>query len=632
MKRLISLSFSVFIFTLSGCGGESDQLPVDGRDFDGDDYSQQTHYTGKVIDGYLQNARVWLDMDGDSQYTPGPLTITLENGSEVVLPSGEPTAMSGAGGVFSLDISELDIDPGIGPDLKAVDYSLYALAIPAKTLEETHNGNVAIKNAYMMSASPGVRNVTPLTTLARYRTLTMLLPGSGANPTASFNGLNLIKDYILTNDHRSHAYARALARFMGSQFPEEYNNILKKPGSDGTERYLSKPASYLLGISIVHNAGRIFAIVDASEQAGYDKINIDELDLPLVPLELDDPVLLTGQRVYAESKRNAATLPANQSDLTISSELSFDYSEDGRLLSVSSDGCLAPSMAGLARLIKVNGYMANMGTQWLPSAALSAQSAINHSNEGVDERLIFKWDEKRIEFETTTTCHEHEGIQAGSTELGGNPEVVYSWASEGGKLEELVANIPASGVVRKLSLKKANATIGFPGYRYSENNTELESLLFSSNVTSCTVEQEAAAANLAVSANQGYSFSGYSPQPASFVDLALEFDTREFSGPAEPDGKLIVNRLLRYGFLDPVMADLTHVDADSGFEWVMLYPGVDNAEFLADQPNLISEAYLNRYSGARDCGREFKSTSSVAYARVAYHYQNLSEYLTGLLQ
>ncbi|MCK5863727.1 MAG: hypothetical protein KAG87_01140, partial [Marinobacter adhaerens] len=148
MKRLIGFSVSVLYLALAGCGEESDELPVDGRDFDGVEYSEPAPYTGKVIDGYLNNARVWLDMDGDSQFTPGPLVIELDNGAEVTLASGEPTAMSGTGGRFTIDISELVLPPSVGPDLDPRDYPLHAVALPGKTLEETRNGEVPVASAY----------------------------------------------------------------------------------------------------------------------------------------------------------------------------------------------------------------------------------------------------------------------------------------------------------------------------------------------------------------------------------------------------------------------------------------------------------------------------------------------------
>ncbi|MDK9559410.1 hypothetical protein QQF73_17380 [Marinobacter sp. M216] len=633
MKRLPSLSVFALTLTLTGCGEESDQLPVDGRDFDGAEYSESAAYTGKVIDGYLKNARVWLDMDRDGQYTAGPLIITLENGADVVLESGEPTAMSGAGGAFSLDVSELSVDPVVGPDLDPRDYPLIALAIPGQTLEETRAGDLVVTDAFMMSASPGLRNITPLTTLARFRGLAGLPEGAGEDLDASLVDLNLVRDYVLAGDDQAHAYARALARFMASQVPQEYNHLLAAPGSDGTERYLSPQAAFLLGISLVQNANQVIGIVNDAANGDFANVDIDSLVLPEVPLALSDPTLLTLQRVFAQPERSD-TLPANLSDLQISAELAFDYSEDGRIKSVSAEGCLSPSMPELARLISAGGYVANLGTQWLPSAALSAQSRINFANAGVDERLEFDWVNNRIYFETTTTCHDQEGIFAGSSELGGNPEVTYSWTMQDGSLAELVAQIPQPGgsmLTRTLEPQEANATAGFPGYRLSESGSELEALTFSEALTDCTVAQEAVGMDLVVSAAQGYDFSGYSPQPASFVDLALEFDAREFAYPG-PEDRLTLKRPLRYGFLDPASASLTNVDADGSFEWVMYYPPVGEGTFEAGQPNLIEEAYLKKYSGARACGREFEEAPSGAYARVEYGYQRLSDYLLGLLE
>ena len=120
MKRLLPLSVTLLTLALTGCGEESDKSPVDGRDFDAEDYSEPEPYTGRVIDGYLRNARVWLDMDGDSQYTPGPMTFENSAGTEITLRDGEPTALTGEGGVFSLDTAELVQDPSISPDLSLI--------------------------------------------------------------------------------------------------------------------------------------------------------------------------------------------------------------------------------------------------------------------------------------------------------------------------------------------------------------------------------------------------------------------------------------------------------------------------------------------------------------------------------
>ncbi|HAU17841.1 MAG TPA: hypothetical protein DCS72_05820 [Marinobacter adhaerens] len=627
MKRLIGFSVSVLSLALAGCGEESDELPVDGRDFDGVEYSEPAPYTGKVIDGYLNNARVWLDMDGDSQFTPGPLVIELDNGAEVTLASGEPTAMSGTGGRFTIDISELVLPPSVGPDLDPRDYPLHAVALPGKTLEETRNGEVPVASAYLMSAPPGVRNITPLTTLARYRGVvglgSFLETPSGV--AASLADLNLVRDYILAQDDRSHAYARALARFMASQIPEAYNDLLAAENSDGTERFLSREAAFLLGVSLIQNAADVIAVVDTAAQGDFANVDADALTLPEVDVELSDPVLLTGQKVYAEPS-NQDTLPANRSGLQISAELAFDYSESGRLLSVSANGCLSPSMPELARLIGVNGYMANLHTQWLPSAALSEQSRLNFDEDGTDERLIFDWDSRRAYFETSTTCHQYRGISAGSTELGGNAEVTYSWTKDSGELAELVAEY-GTGKTRTLVPDMANSSSVFPGYRLSEQGSEVEAVTFAVGISNCTPQEDAVGANQVVTGVQPYQFSGYDPQPEGFTDTVLEFDRREFSGPEQPD-----LRLLRYGFLDPDRLGLDRVTGDGSFEWVMNYPTAGGPGFVAEQPNLIRDAYLTRYSAGGDCGREFEGIPSSAYARVEYSYQRLSEYLVELLE
>lgn len=627
MLRQLAVSFFVPVLALTGCSEDSSELAMDGRDFDGVAYSQPAPYSGRVIDGYLKNARVWLDLDGDSQYTPGPLAIKLDNGNVATLAAGEPTAMSGEEGQFSLDVTELDLAPEVGPDLDPRDYSLFAIALPGQTLEQTWSGDVPVARAFLMSAAPGIRNITPLTTLARYRTLF----GLGSYLEApeglaeSLAGLNLAADYVLAGDDRAHAYARALARFMASQIPDNYNEVLAAADSDGTERYLSRQAAYLLGISLVQNAPSVIAVVDEAAGGDYANVDPDALPLPEVPLELSDPVLVTHQRILAQPESDQ-NLPVGTSSLMMSAELFFDYSEAGQLLSVSAEGCLAPSMPELARLINVNGLMFQLGSQWRPSASLSPQSRIAYEAGGMDERLIFDWENQRVYFETSTTCHAHEGISAGSTELAGNPEVIYRWQNADDAVSELVAEIPqadGSVLVQKLMPEAWEAPEDYDGYRLSEGGEEVSSLLVGAETT-CNPDPEAVGMDQVVTAQYAYEFSGYEPQPANFVNLALEYDTRDLDGDGEGAP---VSRLLRYGFLDPDLSGLANVEAGSGFQWAMYY----SATFDPANSDLIREAYLSSYSGARTCGRDFGETPSSAYAKVEYSYKTLSEYLLGML-
>jgi len=115
---------------LVGCGGGSDS------DSNNDVAATKT-YSVKAIDGYLNGALVWLDVNGDFQNNPD-----------------EPTATSTAGGNAVLDVTDVT-DPE--------KYSVIVRAIKGKTIDEDTNKVVAAD--YVMSAPAGQTHVTPLSTL-----------------------------------------------------------------------------------------------------------------------------------------------------------------------------------------------------------------------------------------------------------------------------------------------------------------------------------------------------------------------------------------------------------------------------------------------------------------------------------
>lgn len=618
MKRLLPISVALFTLSLAGCGEESDESPVDGRDFDAEGYSEPEPYTGRVIDGYLRNARVWLDMDGDSQYTPGPLTIENQYGTEITLPDGEPTAVTGEDGKFSLDTSQLVQDPSVSPDIDPRDFPLFAVILPDQTLEQTRMGEVVLEDAYMLSAPPGVRNVTPLSTLVRHRREIGVqdLTATTNDLADALGNVNLVSDYVKSGDHRAHAYARAFARFMASQFPEEYATLLRN--GDGRERYLSEEAAFLLGVSFVRNALDVVRLVDeAASQGNYENINVDELALPEVPVELDDPVVLERQTVLARGE--GSELPASMSNLSVSAELVFDYSEDGRVTSITAHGCMMPSMREMARLINARGKIANTSTQWMPGISLAQESATYYEDEVADERLVFDWENRRATFETTTTCH--AGLEPSSTELGGPADITYEWTMVDAQVQSLTATSDMGTEV--LEPDYDFETEAFFGFTRKVEGVEEEIVALDSSVQSCktSIHPDDENAALVVSAQQPYTVSGTIPQPDGFESLALEFDIR--------DSRL---RPLRYGFLDETMASTPGVNNSEGFDWAFYYPFETSNEFVEGQPNLISTAYLNRHGGSRACAREFERMPSAAYARVNYTYQRLSEYLSGLVE
>lgn len=640
MKRLISVTVPLLSLAIAGCGDESDDLPVDGREFDGVTYSERAPYEGRVIDGYLNNARVWLDLDDNGQYTAGPVEIELDSGNTHVLENGEPTVMSGPGGRFSMDVSALDVPPSIGANLDPRDYPLYALAIPGQTLEERSYGDEPVTRAFLMSASPGVTNITPLTTLARFRSLAGQWNTENPIPDnrfADLDGINLWKDYILANDDRAHAYAQALARFMASQIPDGYNDYLAGNGSDGSEAsLLPRDGVYLLGYSVVQNVDEVIALVDevASLSGGnYGNVDPDALELPDVDVEVSNPRLLVSQRVSARPTRSG-TLPTNTSDLGISAELSFEYSEGGRLLAVSSRGCMGISLPEMARLFQADGYMTNLKTQWLPSVSLSPLSAEKYDDEGVDERLEFDWQAREARLDTATACHQQTlGLAHGITELDEISDVVWKWNDQAGTLEE-----SATGRAEKrvLTVESANSPAEVldgeqppldlvSGYQLTEGGGLEAGVQFTGGGATCA--PQGVAPNDTERNGQyatrlfPFSFTSDVADSDLFGAGAYEYDIDERNGVS-------VARLLRFPFLDRATANLEEVDSANGaFQWQLFYDALNGDGLDPQRPNLLKTAYLVDFVATSDCGDGPLDRPGRAYSTVEYEYQSLSDYL-----
>jgi len=125
---VVALGLSSSI-ALVGCGGSDDNSGQATA-------PTPVFYNIKVIDGYLTNAQVWLDIDGNKQ-----------------LDSNEPSVLSGDGGIAKLNVTNID-----NPE----QYSTYAKIIFGQTVDEDSG---PVTHDYLMSAPPGELAVTPLSTL-----------------------------------------------------------------------------------------------------------------------------------------------------------------------------------------------------------------------------------------------------------------------------------------------------------------------------------------------------------------------------------------------------------------------------------------------------------------------------------
>ena len=124
----------VSIVGLSGCDDDDTTVSTTTPNSP----TETAKYSVTAIDGYLRNARIWLDLNGN-----------------YALDDGEPNAISGDGGVADLDVTNVD-----NPE----QYPVVVQAISGQTIDEDEPG-VTVSDDYMMSAPPGEKDVTPLSTL-----------------------------------------------------------------------------------------------------------------------------------------------------------------------------------------------------------------------------------------------------------------------------------------------------------------------------------------------------------------------------------------------------------------------------------------------------------------------------------
>ncbi|PSV34767.1 hypothetical protein C9J44_14435, partial [Photobacterium sp. GB-27] len=131
---------------LSGCGSDSDGEISKTKDPIPESAVTSDVYSIKAVDGYLRNAEVWLDINGNSLHD-----------------KNEPFAISKDGGVADLDVSGID-----NPE----QYSVMVKAIAGKTVDEdtvteTNKAGVPIAKPFVLSAPAGESIISPLSTLVQ---------------------------------------------------------------------------------------------------------------------------------------------------------------------------------------------------------------------------------------------------------------------------------------------------------------------------------------------------------------------------------------------------------------------------------------------------------------------------------
>ena len=195
-KSMVAVAGLICMAFISGCGGGSDS-------------STSPSVSGKVADGYLQNALVFLDRDLDYQ-----------------LDDGEPSTRTDASGAYTLDVTAEDI--GL--------YPIVAVAIAGETIDLDPPAKMLTQSYVLCTPAAGVSGtvsnfISPMSTLLREKleaTPGMTLTEAMIQLRNQMDlpvGMNLMGDYMVgstsgqyQNQYQAmHQTAQQMAGIMADQ-------------------------------------------------------------------------------------------------------------------------------------------------------------------------------------------------------------------------------------------------------------------------------------------------------------------------------------------------------------------------------------------------------------------------------
>jgi len=167
LASLAALAASVSLVVACGGGGSGGGGGAAVEVIEKDKFS----INGRVIDGYLVNAHVFIDLNGNFRHD-----------------QGEPSTFTDLNGQYFF--SGLSFNPS--------NYNIVSEIIAGQTID-LDNPNLAIEDSYLMSAPKGIYNITPITTLIQSKVINGFNLIQSVDLIANkFNvsGLDLLDDFV----------------------------------------------------------------------------------------------------------------------------------------------------------------------------------------------------------------------------------------------------------------------------------------------------------------------------------------------------------------------------------------------------------------------------------------------------
>lgn len=226
-RQLLAAASLIMVGLVAGCGGSS-TTPSN---------SSTSAITGKVADGYLEGASVFLDKNDNYRLDAGePFTTTDENGA------------------YTLTVDAADL--GL--------YHIVALAIQGVTVDKDTNQTVA--NSYLLSLpkysvsgtvssnfiSPISSQLREMMETGNYATIQQAMEDLRAK-LGMPAGTNIAADYIAGGNQRMHTAAQNMATLMGGQMPQLFGTHSSATGVD-VNRYRGMMGAIFSNMSSIRGA------------------------------------------------------------------------------------------------------------------------------------------------------------------------------------------------------------------------------------------------------------------------------------------------------------------------------------------------------------------------------------------